>query len=172
MLNTTGAIRTLEKLSPGDRASLFLATGCGVGFIPKAPGTFGSLAALLPVAGLLQLPPWLYVLAAVATTLLGVPICGRGARALHATDPGSVVLDEVAGMLWTFSPLALFAGGSLNWQWACAGFLLFRLFDITKPPPVRTVEKFPGGWGIMADDVVAGCIAGAVLWGLHCCDIV
>lgn len=114
----------------------------------------------------MQLSPWLYVAAAVATTVLGVPICERGARALHAKDPGSVVLDEIVGMLWTFSPLALFAGGSLNWRQACTGFLLFRLLDITKPPPVRTVEKLPGGWGIMADDVVAGFISGAILWGL------
>lgn len=114
----------------------------------------------------MQLTAWQYITAAFLITILGVPICARGARALHAADPGSVVLDEIAGMLWTFAPLMLWNGGQLDAMHACAGFLLFRLFDITKPPPVRTVEKLHGGWGIMADDVVAGAIAGGVMWGL------
>lgn len=112
------------------------------------------------------MPAWQYITAAFLVTILGVPICARGAQALHAADPGSVVLDEIAGMLWTFAPVMVWKGGPPIAMHACAGFLLFRLFDITKPPPVRTVEKLPGGWGIMADDVVAGVIAGGIMGGL------
>ena len=153
----------MENQNWGDRLSLFLATGCGVGYIPRAPGTFGSLAALLMVFGLKQLPATGYLAATVLVTLIGVPLCTRAARQMKVADPGSVVFDELAGMLWTFS----WSGVPFHWLSALAGFLLFRLLDISKPPPVRNVERFPAGWGIMADDVVAGVIAGGLLWGLH-----
>jgi phosphatidylglycerophosphatase A len=152
----------LENQTWGDRLWLFLATGCGVGYIPRAPGTFGSLAALLVVFGLKQLPATGYLVATVLVTFIGVPLCSRAARLMKVADPGSIVFDELAGMLWTFA-----FGVPFHWLSVLAGFLLFRLLDISKPPPVRNVERFPAGWGIMADDVVAGFIAGGLLWGLQ-----
>lgn len=123
-----------------------------------APGTFGSLVGLPVAWGTHQVSfGWRPVIAA-AFLLLGIPICRRAAELLHAKDPGSVVFDEIAA----FPVLFLFA--PFTWQTAIAGFLLFRLFDITKPWPCRQLEKLPGGWGIMADDFIAGLYAGGALW--------
>lgn len=135
----------------------WLATGFGIGRIPIAPGTWGSLLGLLYAAGLAFLPsPWLHLVAVLAT-LAAVPVCGRIARRLRASDPGCVVLDEIVafGFVFAIVPVTLLT--------AVIGFVLFRLFDILKPFPVSAAERLPGGWGIVADDVVAGCIAGALL---------
>lgn len=137
----------------------WLATGCGVGDLPGAPGTWGTLAGLPIVWGLSLFPqPVLAQLVGAALLFaLGVPLCAAGARHYRSDDPGRVVFDELAAMplvfLWT----------PLTWWTAACGFALFRLFDIWKPWPIPLLERRPGGWGIMLDDTAAGLVAGVVL---------
>lgn len=141
-------------------ASVTLATLFGIGRIPVAPGTFGSLAAAVlavPIAA--AGGPLALGLAAVGVALLGIPTAGRAARAMGRDDPGAVVIDEVAGQ-W----LALIPAGNDLSAWV-VGFLAFRLFDVWKPGPVGWADrKVGGGLGIMLDDVIAGVLAaGAVV---------
>ena len=135
-----------------------MSLGFGSGLSPKAPGTFGSLAAL-PLWYLLQyLPPSSYILVVVAAFVLGIYLCGETARALGVHDHGGIVWDEFVG-LW----IALFLLPQ-GWYWVVAGFALFRLFDIWKPWPIRVLDaKVHGGLGIMVDDVLAGFYAFVVL---------
>jgi phosphatidylglycerophosphatase A len=133
-----------------------VATAGGVGYAPLAPGTAGSLLAAL----VLWLVPFSrpgLVLFFVAVTVAGLWAAGRAERALGSKDPGPIVIDEVAGMALT----AL--ASPLTPATLAVGFLLFRLFDIVKPPPARAIQRWPGGPGIMADDLVAGLYALAVL---------
>lgn len=143
------------QLSP----AIVLATGLGVGFIPWAPGTFGTLLGLPLAWGLsrLGIPAMAGITAAIC--LAGIPICTRAVRQMGgAKDPGSIVLDEIASVPITFLGIA-------DWSWGAivAGFLLHRLFDITKPPPARQLERLPEGLGIMADDWIAGLFSNLVL---------
>lgn len=139
--------------------SVWLATGFGVGWIPWAPGTAGSLLALglwWPV-GLWGLGPYAAVLAAVIA--LGIPLTARGARLLGRADPPMIVWDEIAGMgvaLWAV-PHEILA--------FAAAFGLFRLFDIAKPFPIARLEALPGGYGIMFDDLLAGLYAALLVHG-------
>lgn len=144
----------------GEVLVVLLACGLGLGWIPLAPGTWGSLLGLPLAWGIAHLPLAGQVAAAGVIFLLGIWICGRAARGFEAKDPGAIVFDEIAAfpVIFLFVPLTLFT--------ASAGFLLFRLFDITKPWPVSQFEKLPGGLGIMADDFVAGLYSGAALWCL------
>ena len=143
------------------RARLIVATGLGVGYAPLAPGTVGSLLglALFALLHLIAGPP-----AALAGTLVvtaaGFWSAGTAERHFGRSDPGHVVIDEVAGQMLTLLVLPFGAGV------AAAGFLLFRLFDILKPFPVRRLEGLPGGSGIMADDLMAGIYANLVLQAL------
>lgn len=144
----------------GGSFAVWLATGFGVGRIPKAPGTFGSLLALPAVWALARfasLPVQLGVVVGVA--VVGVPIINTALRSLgRGKDPGCVVWDEISGQMLTFVFVAHVGLSTL-----IVGFLLFRLFDITKPPPARQLERLPGGLGVMADDWAAGLYAAAVL---------
>lgn len=137
----------------------WIATALGAGLVPKAPGTAGSLVALLPWWFLLRgLPPGGYLAVLGAGFLLGVWACAVCDRRLGRHDLGALVWDEVIGM-W----IALFAAPQA-WWWMLAGFALFRLFDIWKPWPVRWADRrVHGGLGVMLDDVVAGLYALAVL---------
>ena len=130
----------------------WLATGFGSGLAPRAPGTVGSLVALLPWwLWLRALPPWHYALALGCAFALGVWAADRVIAQLGRQDPGVVVWDEFVG-LW----LALFLAPP-GWQWMLAGFALFRLFDIWKPWPVRWADRaVHGGFGTMLDDLLAG----------------
>jgi phosphatidylglycerophosphatase A len=94
---------------------------------------------------------------AVAVTLVGIPAATRAARAAAKKDPGFVVIDEVAGQLISLVAVPL------KWKTFLAGLILFRVFDILKPPPVRQMERLPGGTGIVLDDVAAGIYALAVM---------
>lgn len=130
---------------------MFLATGCGAGYLPWAPGTWGSLVAL-PLCFLLSLlnGPF-YWISLLAIVVLAIVAAGAAEKILDRKDPGVVVIDEVAGMLVTMigAPNTLLAYG--------AGFLLFRLFDIVKPFPARWADQhLNGGVGIVMDDLVAG----------------
>lgn len=137
----------------------WIATALGAGLSPQAPGTAGSLVALLPWWFLLrELPLAWYGVVLVAGFTLGVWACGVADRRLGAHDQGALVWDEVIGM-W----LTLLAA-PLQWRWMLVGFALFRLFDIWKPWPVRVADRrVHGGLGVMLDDVLAGAYALIVL---------
>jgi phosphatidylglycerophosphatase A len=153
-------------MSRAERIVIFLATGCYAGKLPFAPGTFGSLAAL-PLCWLLaQLGRPAAFSATVLVIAAAVWVAGAAERLLQRKDPGSIVIDEIAGMLVTFSGLPFTAFS------AAAGFVLFRVLDIAKPFPIGWVEKrLSGGVGIVMDDLVAGVIANLgcrlllALWG-------
>ena len=137
-----------------------LATFFGVGYFRPGPGTWGSAAALLLW---LAAAHWLplsqmelsaaALLAATLATVIGIPAASVVSREAQTDDPGFVVLDEVAGQ-W----IAL-AAAAPRWPLWLAAFVLFRAFDIVKPPPARQLDRIPGGFGIMMDDVAAGVYA-------------
>lgn len=136
----------------------FLAFGLGSGLAPKAPGTFGTLAAVPFYWLLAMLPLWAYGLAVVMAAIAGVWICGESSRRLGVHDHGGIVWDEFVG-LW----ITLFAAPQ-GWLWLIVGFALFRLFDIWKPWPIRVADRqVSGGFGIMLDDILAGLYALASL---------
>lgn len=164
--------------------SYFLATAGGTGYLPAAPGTWGSLVGvvLYIVVGILAptnepvlgdraygltfhrvdlFPPVLIWMAvAIAIALVGVIVSGRVSRFAARKDPQFVVIDEVSGQFLTY----LLALAPLNWKYLLVGFILFRGFDTWKPFPARQAESLPGGWGIMADDWMAGIYAAIGLW--------
>ncbi len=152
-----------------DRLAWMYATGCGIGLAPKAPGTFGSLLGPLLVAGWQSLSRPIHesLIVAVAGVLLGVAAAQRTARRCGLEDPGCVVCDEIAAFA------IVFAMTPVTWTTAVIGFAWFRVFDIAKPWPIRRLERLPGGWGIMADDLLAGILAAAslqgTLWVLNVC---
>jgi phosphatidylglycerophosphatase A len=222
MTPNTDATATTGARPKKPRLALAIATAFGVGYIPKAPGTFGSLVGVATayvsavfflrptsLGGLFPLHPESdavladqhflvpgsdihnavlalpVICALVLLVLLGaVGVWSASLAASHAgtEDPQFVVIDEVAGQHFTlllplipvalphftahmdFSVFAIFFALSLvNWKYLLLGFILFRLFDIWKPWPIRRLEKLPGGWGIMADDWMAGIYAAILL---------
>ncbi len=144
------------------RWATLVATFFGVGRMHPGPGTWGSTGAVLLWAALAYaIPPAARTPAVVAlavfVTLVGIPAATQVARAFATKDPQFVVIDEVAGQLITL------IGAPLTWKSFLAGLILFRAFDIVKPPPVRQLEKLPEGTGIVLDDVAAGVYAFAVM---------
>ncbi len=151
-----------------------LLTSCfGLGRLPVAPGTWGSLPVAI-VFGLmwqLQASGISITIVMAALALFGSVICVKFAPAAIAAtgknDPGEVVADELAGQAVTFLAAPLLSPEILSirqiWIITAGGFLLFRLFDIVKPWPIRKLEKLPKGWGILADDLLAGVFAAIVL---------
>ncbi len=138
-----------------------LAFGFGSGLMPKAPGTWGSLVALLFVPLWQLLPGWAYVLLLAAGLVFGVWLCGKVARDLGVHDHEGIVWDEFVGIWITFWMVPA------GWHWLLAGFVLFRVMDILKPWPISWVDRHvDGGLGIMLDDILAGVAAWAVLQGL------
>jgi len=140
-----------------------VATFFGAGLLKPGPGTWGSVAALLLWAAAawgLHLSPHALLIgllaAIVVATVLGVAAATLVERESGCTDPGFVVIDEVIGQ-W----IALLLSPA-DWRHGLIALMLFRLFDITKPFPVRRFERLPGGWGIVFDDVAAGLYA----WGI------
>jgi phosphatidylglycerophosphatase A len=190
------------------RIALFIATACGLGYLPLAPGTWGSLGGLIVT----MLPGWiLYAsiayhwgfagklsidslpvdpilteqcILALLIALIGVWSASRVAWYLQRKDPGRVVIDEVSGqhltlLLGCALPIPSQTGATaaashamglitshsvLNWKYWLVGFILFRVLDVWKPFPARQAESLPSGWGIMADDWVAGVYAGVALY--------
>lgn len=139
----------------------FLAIGLGSGAAPKAPGTFGTLAAIPLYVVLAHASLPVYLLAIVIAFGVGVYLCGKTAADWGEHDHGAIVWDEFVGFWITMIAVPL------TWYWVLAGFLLFRLFDIWKPWPIKVLDqRVHGGLGIMIDDVLAGVYALLVLQGL------
>ena len=139
-----------------------VATFFGVGRLKPGPGTWGSLATVVTWGVLSHFLPggWFVptnILLACLAVAVGIPAATRVARASQAKDPQFVVIDETAGQLITL------IGAPLSWKSFLAGFILFRVFDIVKPPPVRQLERLPEGTGIVVDDVAAGLYGLAVM---------
>ena len=131
----------------------FIATFFYVGLIPVAPGTFGTIAAI-PLFWIISgLPLYIYLVITLIVILVSVWASTITEVIYRKRDPGQIVADEVAGYLVT---MILIPPTALNILY---GFILFRLFDILKPPPVRRFEKLPRGWGVVIDDVAAGVYA-------------
>lgn len=144
----------------------WLALGFGSGLSPVAPGTLGSLAALLPWFALRELALPLYASAVGLAFALGVWACGWALRAVRVEDPGCVVWDEFVGQWIALAPLLVLPRA--GWVWILCGFILFRLFDIVKPWPVSWADrKIGGGLGVMLDDAIAGIYAGLALIALQ-----
>ncbi len=140
----------------------WVATFFGAGYLHPGPGTHASLITAVVwwvVASRLAPTQHLPVLAvlALAATVAGIAAAGVVARESGRKDPPQVVIDEVAGQMIALLSFPFFV--PLTWKYLLASFILFRGFDIVKPPPVRQLEKLPGGWGIMLDDVAAGLLA-------------
>ncbi|MFT7372236.1 MAG: phosphatidylglycerophosphatase A [Oleiphilaceae bacterium] len=140
----------------------FAAFGFGSGCAPKAPGTAGTVVAVLLYLPLQFLPVYLYLLMLLLTFILGVWLCGKASKELGVHDHGGIVWDEFVGY-W----ITMFMAPS-GWGWILLGFVLFRLFDIWKPQPIRYIDRHVhGGIGIMVDDVLAGVYALLVLQGVN-----
>ncbi len=144
-----------------DRLSTILATFFGVGRLPWAPGTWGSLAGLLLAWPFLD-RPWFLVVAVVVLTVVAIPACTRAEAVMGEKDPPSIVVDEVVGT-WTALVALPDPRVETRFYYAVMAFILFRLFDIWKPFPWKKAQNLPGGWGILADDLGAGLYANLFL---------
>lgn len=149
--------QSLLRASPW-RLDRWLAFGLGSGLSPVAPGTAGTLVALLCYMLFVKLGHDVYLLMSCVGVALGPCLCGSAAKALGEHDHQSIVWDEMVGywctMLWI----------PQGWLWAVVGFALFRLFDITKPWPIRAADRhIQGGWGVMFDDLLAALAANLCL---------
>jgi phosphatidylglycerophosphatase A len=144
--------RLLERVVVG------IATVGPFGHAPIAPGTAGSVAGLVLFWAVRSTgSTWFEVAVLLVVMVAGVPAASAAESTFQRKDPGQVVIDEVAGMLVTLLAVPVGLGG------AVVGFFAFRLFDIAKPFPARQVERLPGGWGVMVDDLVAGVYAQMLL---------
>ena len=131
-----------------------LSLGFGAGLAPRAPGTVGTLVALLPYWFLAQLPLPLYLAMVALGFVAGVYLCAYTSRALGVHDHSGIVWDEFVGYWVTMIAVPP------AWQWILLGFVLFRVFDIVKPWPVKIADqKLKGGFGVMLDDLLAGVYA-------------
>jgi phosphatidylglycerophosphatase A len=164
--------RSIKISEPADQLALIIATGFGVGFIPFAPGTFGSILGLLIAyflmsvfsSDLILLQNSIIIVSSILTGL-GIWAATRAEKIFAQKDAGQIVLDEVCGQLISFiffAPYLRRLGGQWVW-WGIAGFILFRALDILKPYPLRELEQVRGGLGVMLDDVIAGIYAAIVL---------
>jgi phosphatidylglycerophosphatase A len=132
----------------------FLALGFGSGLLPKAPGTYGTLAAIPLYLLLAPASVSIYLAIVIIMSIAGIYICGKAAEDAGVPDHGAIVWDEIVGFLITMFLVPL------TWQSIAVGFILFRIFDIFKPWPISYVDKnLHGGLGIMVDDILAGLAA-------------
>jgi phosphatidylglycerophosphatase A len=156
---------------------LWVAQGFGVGRIPVAPGTFGSLLGVLWFGLLLKTSNlWLFVVGTIAGIALSVWLCGVAEKTLGQKDPGSVVLDEITALpvsFFAWVTIVLWQTGSLpsfayflsprTWPLTLGVFVASRFFDVAKPWPVHQSQSLPGGWGITVDDVLAAVYVNLVV---------
>lgn len=129
-----------------------------MGYFPKAPGTMGTLAAV-PLVALAPLAAQTYIILTIALTLLGIYASERAEKLIGKKDPGCIVIDEFCGYLTAMALLPITAFNLI------AAFVLFRIFDILKPQPIKALQRLGGGLGVMADDIVAGLAANLILQG-------
>jgi phosphatidylglycerophosphatase A len=154
---------------------LFIAQGFGIGRMPKAPGTFGTLigfvwfAVMIALTGVINRGIGTYLVLLIGSIFASVWFCGRAEQILGAKDPGSVVLDEIVAIPVCYLPWLAnvlqhsphhhaFIRDFFNSRailWSVLIFVLFRVFDIWKPWPIRRLQDLPGGWGVTVDDLVA-----------------
>ena len=154
---------------------LWLAQGFGIGRIPVAPGTFGSVVGLAWFALLLVFKSWpVFIIGNIAGFAASVWLCGEGEHILGKKDPGSVVLDEIIAIPICFAGWLAVAAlrqhswpgigyFAVHWLSSIGVFALFRLFDVAKPWPVRQSQILPGGWGVTIDDVLAAAYVNVVV---------
>ncbi|MGB9429749.1 MAG: phosphatidylglycerophosphatase A [Gammaproteobacteria bacterium] len=143
----------------------FLAYGFGSGLSPRAPGTAGTLVGVIFYVVLTPVAPWVYLLITLILFLLGIFICGYSARVMGVADPGAVNWDEIVGYLATMAAVPHALWLPHGWVWIILGFVLFRVFDILKPWPIRWLDRnIKGGLGIMLDDVAAAIPAAILLY--------
>ncbi|MCX8117825.1 MAG: phosphatidylglycerophosphatase A [Desulfobacterota bacterium] len=140
-----------------DRFILLLGTGLGTGYAPFAPGTMGTLLAIPLYYGLSEIPSPLYELTLAGLFFLSVWVAEKAGALLGQKDDPRIVIDEIMGFFVTtlWMPKTVL--------FILVGFVLFRFFDILKPPPIRLMEKMRGGYGVVLDDVVAGLYANLLL---------
>jgi phosphatidylglycerophosphatase A len=143
------------------RIGVFVATGAYVGFAPVAPGTCGSIVGLAVFYAVRHRGSMsLEAAAVVLLVAVGVWSAAEAERHFGRVDPGPVVIDEVVGMLITLAFVPVNVAGAI------VGFLVFRFLDVVKPWPARRLERLPGGWGIVFDDVMAGLYGNLAMWGM------
>jgi phosphatidylglycerophosphatase A len=148
--------RTLNALAKA------IATALGAGYSPIAPGTCGTAVTVPLALALAPLPLWQYVIVLIAVTLVAIWAASRADRAWGSHDSGRIVVDEVAGYLTT---MALVDRG--HWVPLLVGFVVFRVLDIFKPPPIRWLDRnVPGGFGVVIDDVAAGVVGMGIMFAL------
>ena len=146
--------------------ALALGTWFGCGYVPIAPGTAGSIAAVVMAVAIdyqWHFPPFWFLLTAVVLTWPGIWAAGVVEKHLNKEDPPQVVMDEVIGQWVTISGATV-----LNWKSWLGALLLFRVLDVWKPFPIRRLEALPGGAGIVADDIMAGIYGALVLFLAGC----
>lgn len=147
---------------------LGISTGFGTGYAKYAPGTVGSLLGIPLGYWWLQFPGWVAVVMATVLLLICVPLVQRSCEHWGVADAQKITIDEVLGQAITFIGLRHYVrieGVMPPWYYALAAFLVFRLLDIAKPFPARSLDRQPNGWGVMLDDVVAGVYGALVLYG-------
>jgi phosphatidylglycerophosphatase A len=157
---------SIKNKSLLDYISLAIAT-VGVGYLPLAPGTWGSLVGVLifllytnfATFGGYSMIAWIVFIVAVCA--VGIWASAQAERIFDEEDPQRVVVDEVAGQLIAYSPVAV-----LDWKHLLIGFVLFRLFDIWKPYPINKLQDLHGGFGVMADDILAGIYSAMIIYTL------
>lgn len=159
LLDRLRAVGNRRGSTPGSPPGpwVLLAAWGPCGFAPVAPGTFGTLGAVPLWWALSALPRPALPIAIVLLALLGVAAAERAGRYWGVTDASAIVIDEVVGYLVTVSLVPF------SWHAAAAGFVLFRVFDVTKPWPVSRFDRMKSAWGVMLDDVAAGLYAMAIL---------
>ncbi len=141
-----------------EKVVMFIATGCFIGKIPFAPGTFGSLAGILLCFILSKTSEPVAIFCIILFIIFSIWIAGDAEKILKIKDPGSIVIDEIAGMAVTL------IGLPFNFFYVATGFIIFRVLDITKPFPIRYIEKrISGGAGVVLDDVAAGIFGNIIL---------
>ena len=151
-----------QKMRVSEKLIIWGATGFGLGRIPVAPGTFGTLAAIPLIWLMTWMNPGLVAFFLVSLILLSVYVADKAEIIMGEKDPGSIVIDEIAGFCVTMTLVPL------SWLTIILGFIAFRCFDILKPVPVKYFEnKFSGGAGIVLDDIMAGVLAALVLKFLY-----
>ena len=147
-----------QAMSWYDRFIVFCGVGFGSGLMPKAPGTWGSAFALLFIPLWLVSGFTLSVILIAIMSVVGIYICDHTAKIMNVHDDGRIVWDEFAGQSITLLPLIYF--NLIDIKWSLIAFVLFRIFDVWKPWPIRVADqKVAGGFGIMLDDLIAGAWA-------------